>query len=67
MAGREDLLEYVHHDDPGVRRETYRFVLKRDDTRDRAILAGVRDADARIFNLALGAISGGSRSTWRAG
>lgn len=54
-----DPLVYVHHDDPGVRRETYRFVLKRDDTRDRAILAGVRDADARIFNLALGAISGG--------
>jgi hypothetical protein len=53
-----DPLAYVHHDDSGVRRETYRFVLKRDDMRDRAVLAGVRDADARIFNLALGAISG---------
>ena len=54
-----DPLEYMRHDDTGVRRETYRYVLKRDDTRDPAILAGVRDADARIFNLALGAISGG--------
>ena len=42
-----------------MRRETYRFVLKRDETRDRAILAGVRDRDVRIFNLALTAISGG--------
>ena len=54
-----DPLQYVRHDDAGVRRETYRYVLKREDTRDQAILAGVRDADVRIFNLALGAISGG--------
>ena len=54
-----DPLEYVSHNDPGVRRETYRYVLKRDETRDRAILAGIRDRDVRIFNLALTAISGG--------
>jgi len=54
-----DPLEYVSHSDPGVRRETYRYVLKRDETRDRAILAGIRDRDVRIFNLALAAISGG--------
>lgn len=54
-----DPLGYMRHDDTGVRRETYRYVLKRADTRDPAILAGVRDTDARIFNLALGAISGG--------
>ena len=53
-----DPLEYVSHSDPGVRRETYRYVLKRDETRDRAILAGMRDRDVRIFNLALAAISG---------
>lgn len=53
-----DPLQYASHSDPGVRRETYRYVLKRDDTRVRAILTGVRDADVRIFNLALGAISG---------
>ena len=49
----------MNHSDPGVRRETYRYVLRRDETRDRAILAGVRDRDVRIFNLALTAISGG--------
>ena len=54
-----DPLEYASHSDPGVRRETYRYVLKRDETRDRAILAGIRDRDVRIFNLALTAISGG--------
>jgi hypothetical protein len=54
-----DPLEYVSHSDPGVRRETYRYVLKHDETRDRAILAGVRDHDVRIFHLALTAISGG--------
>ncbi len=54
-----DPLEYVSHNDPGVRRETYRYVLKHDETRDRAILAGIRDRDVRIFNLALTAISGG--------
>ena len=54
-----DPLEYASHSDPGVRRETYRYVLKHDETRDRAILAGVRDHDVRIFHLALTAISGG--------
>ena len=54
-----DPLEYASHSDPGVRRETYRYVLKRAETRERAILAGVRDHDVRIFHLALSAISGG--------
>jgi hypothetical protein len=54
-----DPLEYASHSDSGVRRETYRYVLKHDETRDRAILAGLRDRDVRIFNLALSAISGG--------
>lgn len=53
-----DPLEYARHSDPTVRRETFRYVLKRDATRDRGILAGLRDPDVRIFNLALGAISG---------
>ena len=53
-----DPLEYARHSDLAVRREAIRYMLKRDETRERAILAGVRDPDVRIFNLALGAISG---------
>ena len=53
-----DPFTYARHGDPGVRREALRYVLKRDATRDRGILAGVRDPDVRIFNVALGAISG---------
>ncbi len=53
-----DPLGYIGHRDAGVRRETFRYVLKRDGSRDRAILAAVCDADVRIFNLALGAMSG---------
>jgi len=53
-----DPLTYVRHSDPAVRRETFRYVLKRDATRDGGIVAGLRDPDIRIFNLALSAISG---------
>jgi hypothetical protein len=51
-------LDYARHSDPTVRRETIRHLVKRDATRDRAILAGLRDRDIRIFNLALGAVTG---------
>ena len=51
-------LDYARHSDATVRRETIRHLVKRDATRDRAILAGLRDRDIRIFNLALGAVSG---------
>jgi hypothetical protein len=51
-------LDYARHSDPTVRRETVRHLVKRDATRDRAILAGLRDRDIRIFNLALGAVTG---------
>lgn len=53
-----DPIEYLRHSDSAVRRETFRYVLKHDATRDRGIVAGLRDPDVRIFNLALGAISG---------
>jgi hypothetical protein len=53
-----DPISYARHDDPVVRREALRYALKRAATRDRAILAGLRDADVRNFNLALSAISG---------
>ena len=51
-------LDYARHSDPAVRRETIRTLVRRDATRDRAILAGVRDRDIRIFNLALASIGG---------
>jgi hypothetical protein len=51
-------LDYARHSDATVRRETIRHLLRRDATRDRAILAGLRDRDVRIFNLALGAVTG---------
>ncbi len=51
-------LDYARHADATVRRETIRHLLRRDATRDRAILAGLRDRDARIFHLALGAVTG---------
>jgi len=35
-----------------------RFVLRREATRDRGILTGLRDPDIRIFNLALAAMTG---------
>jgi len=54
-----DPLQYASHSDSGVRRETYRYVLKHADTRERAILVAVRDTDVRIFNLALSTIGGG--------
>jgi hypothetical protein len=53
-----DPIEYLHHCDSAVRRETFRYVLKHDATRDRGIVAGLRDPDVRVFNLALGAIVG---------
>lgn len=55
-----DPIEYLRHSDSVVRRESFRYVLKRDTTRDRGILAGLSDPDMRIFNLALAAISGAS-------
>lgn len=51
-------IDYARHSDPTVRRETLRYLLRRDETRGPAILAGLQDTDLRIFNLALGAISG---------
>ena len=53
-----DPMEYARHADSGVRREAIRYVLKRDATRENGILTGLRDSDIRIFNLALGAMSG---------
>jgi hypothetical protein len=50
--------KYASHADPIVRREAIRYLLKRGTTRERGILAALRDSDIRIFNLALGAISG---------
>jgi hypothetical protein len=56
--GNVNPLDYARHSDPTVRRETIRHLFRRDATRGRAILAGLRDRDVRIFNLALGAVSG---------
>jgi hypothetical protein len=53
-----DPLAYARHGDPVVRREALRYALKREATRDRAMLAGLRDSDVRNFNLALSAING---------
>jgi hypothetical protein len=50
-------LDYARHADATVRRETIRHLLRRDGTRERALLAGLRDRDLRIFTLALGAIT----------
>ncbi len=49
----------ARHSDVMVRREMMRFMLKRDALREPAILAGLRDPDLRVFNLALGALSAG--------
>lgn len=49
----------VRHPDVTVRREMIRFMLKRESLRESAILAGLRDPDLRVFNLALGAASAG--------
>jgi len=53
-----DPLDYIGHRDASVRREAFRYALKRDETRDRGILAAVCDTDVRIFNLGLGAMNG---------
>ena len=51
-------MEYARHVDTALRREAIRSLLKRDETRERAILVGLRDSDVRIFHLALGAMTG---------
>lgn len=54
-----DPQDYARNADPAVRRETLRYLLRRPATRDRAVVAGLRDHDVRIFNVALGAAATG--------
>lgn len=44
---------FARHEDAGVRRETLKFLLRSDVTREGAILLALRDADIRILNLGL--------------
>lgn len=48
-----DPFVFARHDDPLVRREAIRYLLKHDDTREQGALLGLRDADMRTFNQAI--------------
>lgn len=52
-------VRFARHPDVMVRREMVRFMLKREGLREQGVLAGLRDPDTRVFNLALGAASSG--------
>ena len=48
-----DPWQFLKHGDGRVRRETMRLLLREADTRERAIVAGLRDADDHMVRLAL--------------
>jgi len=50
-----DLWPYTEHYDPTVRREAVRALIRMPEARERAIVAGLNDADERIVRVALGA------------
>jgi HEAT repeat protein len=48
-----DLWQFLKHGDSRVRREAMRLLLRESDTRARAIVTGLRDADDHIVRLVL--------------
>lgn len=48
-----DVLAFARHPDAAVRRETLRFLLRHDGTREAALLLALRDADVRTFHHAM--------------
>lgn len=49
------LTDLVRHPDLTLRRDVFRLLLKREETRDRATVAALREADERCFSLGLAA------------
>jgi hypothetical protein len=51
-----DSWQLARHADVSVRRETLRYLLRKDASRDQAVLLGLRDSDLRTFSQALAAV-----------
>lgn len=52
-----DPMHYAAHPDAAIRRESIKFLLRSDTTRDAAIALAVRDRETRIFSLGLSALA----------
>ncbi len=50
---RIDPMAFARHEDAGVRRESLKFLLRSEVTREAALLLALRDTDIRILNLGL--------------